>query len=239
VVSNVDALTTFLGMVGPENLPASFTKNLRRVVPTSSAFSLYLATSLDVPRILGAHAHELFVFGEIDDRAAWAGNMRGEPGSLFASVTTAVDSSLAPPGEHLVIATAPAPYDPPEQWADANVKEKWTAEILRLLEQGIPGLRDNLTYMEAASPLAVERYSGAHKGAFLGWELNPIQLTSRRPHQRAPIKGLYLAGQWTYPGGGAIRVTVSGLQAAMLILGDLGMEDAVAALRPPDLAPES
>jgi hypothetical protein len=34
-------------------------------------------------------------------------------------------------------------------------------------------------------------------------------------------------------------VTVSGLQAAMLILGDLGMEDAVAALRPPDLAPES
>lgn len=237
VVSNVDAITTFLDMVGATHLPAPFVKNLGRLVPTASAFSLYLATSLDVPRILGANAHELFVFGDVDDRAAWAGNMRGEPGSLFASVTTAVDPSLAPPGEHIVIATAPAPFGPRERWA--TEKEQWTAAMLRLLEQGIPGLGDNLTYLEDASPLSVEAYSGAHDGAFLGWELNPIQQSSRRPHQRTPVRGLYLAGQWTYPGGGAIRVAVSGLQAAMLILGDLGLHDAAAALRPPDLAPES
>jgi prolycopene isomerase len=237
VLSNADATATFLGMVGAAHLPAAFARNLRRMVPTASAFSLYLATSLDVPKILGAPAHELFVFGEIEDGKAWDGNMRGEPGSLFASVTTAIDPSLAPPGEHIVIATAPAPYDPPERWE--GWKEQWTAATLRLLELGIPGLSRNLTYLEPASPLSVERYSGAYKGAFLGWELNPVQLTSRRPHQRTPIRGLYLAGQWTYPGGGAIRVTVSGLQAAMVILGDLGMHDAVAALRPPDLAPES
>jgi prolycopene isomerase len=50
-----------------------------------------------------------------------------------------------------------------------------------------------------------------------GWEPSPQQM--RRLDNETPIRGLYLAGHWTQPGGGVYAVVLSGVQTAARILG--------------------
>jgi prolycopene isomerase len=40
-----------------------------------------------------------------------------------------------------------------------------------------------------------------------------------------PVEGLILAGHWTQPGTGSVRVIVSGMHAAELVLRSTGSQD--------------
>lgn len=235
VVSNADARQTFHKLVGDEHLPGPFLKGLGRLTQTLSAFNVYAATTLDVEEVAGPGVHEIFFFREWDHRRVWERIQRGEPAAQFLTTPTVADPSLAPDGEHLVIATAPIPYDVGAPWE--QVKDRYVEAICRDIEVVLPGFRDSLTFVEGATPLALEQYTLNHEGSYLGWEITPRQATSGRPHHKTPIDGLYLAGHWTYPGGGMIRVAVSGAHAALVIFAELGMEDALRAFQPPDLAP--
>jgi prolycopene isomerase len=235
VVSGADARVTFHRLVGDEHLPGSFLKRLGRLTQTLSAFNVYAATKLDVEAVAGPGAHELFFFREWDHRSVWERIQRGEPAAQFLTTPSVADPSLAPPGEHLVIATAPVPYDVGAPWNE--VKERYVEEMCRDIDVALPGFTDGLTFVEAATPLDLERYTLSDRGSYLGWEVTPEQATSRRPHHRTPVGGLYLSGHWTYPGGGTIRVVVSGCHTALLVFAELGMHEALASFRPPDLPP--
>ncbi len=52
-----------------------------------------------------------------------------------------------------------------------------------------------------------------------GWENSPTQVHSRRPANRTPLDGLYVAGAWAQPGSGTIATMQSGFQTAQAILG--------------------
>ena len=52
-----------------------------------------------------------------------------------------------------------------------------------------------------------------------GWENTPAQVHSRRPANRTPLDGLFVAGAWTQPGSGTIATIQSGFQTAQQILG--------------------
>jgi len=65
----------------------------------------------------------------------------------------------------------------------------------------------------------MERYTLNLTGSIYGWEVSPQQVGRGRLHHRTPIKGLYLSGHWTQPGGGIYAVTMSGIQTAQMILG--------------------
>lgn len=235
VVSNTDARLTFHRLVGDEHLPDGFLTRLGRLTQTLSAFNVYAATTLDVEDVAGPGVHEFFFFREWDHRRVWERIHRGEPAAQFLTTPTIADPSLAPPGEHLVIASAPIPYDVGTPWE--LVKERYAEELCNDIEVVLPGFRDRLTFLEAATPLDLERWTLNDRGSYLGWEVTPQQATSRRPHHKTPIEGLYLSGHWTYPGGGIIRVVVSGCHAALVVFGDLGMEEALRSFRPPDMAP--
>jgi len=64
----------------------------------------------------------------------------------------------------------------------------------------------------------MERYSLNPRGTIFGWNNTPEQSMMNRLPQETPIDNLYLAGAWTFPGGGQSAVLVSGLGAAKLIL---------------------
>ena len=77
-----------------------------------------------------------------------------------------------------------------------------------MAEQAIPKLSEHLEYVESGTPLTMERYTNNSFGAIYGWEQNMKQMISRPQHE-TPIKGLYLSGHWTDPGGGVVSVLLS------------------------------
>ncbi|HEY3107394.1 MAG TPA: NAD(P)/FAD-dependent oxidoreductase, partial [Chloroflexota bacterium] len=215
VISNADALQTFAELVGLENLPSGYAAALGALRPSLSGFILYLATGLDLRQT--AAAHELFRYKSWDHDRVYAGMADGTPAGLIISAPTLSDPSLAPAGEHLLTVTAMLPYGWASSWR--REKARYAELVLDEVESVLPGLRDSLTFVEGASPRTLERYTLNQAGAMYGWDPSPSQAGAARLAQSGPIRGLYLAGHWTRPGGGVYGVVASGLQAAELVLG--------------------
>lgn len=212
VISNADARSTFIRLVGEEHLPDSFLTRLKRLRPSLSGFVVYSATSAPLPKNA---SHEIFIYDHWDHDATWADIQEGRPGGTWVSIPTLVDPSLAPEGEHIVILSSLARYD--RDWPAG--RDRFTELMLALGERVLPGYRGGLTHMEVATPLTLARFTGADQGALYGWENNPRQTVPRRLAPKTPIEGLWLVGHWTHPGSGAIRATYSGAMAAMMVLG--------------------
>lgn len=214
VVSNADARHTFLELVGETHLPARFVRRMSRMTPSLSAFVLYAATTLDVAA--AGYGHEVFTYAHWDHDATYADIRAGRPGGTWLSFPTVVDPSLAPPGEHLVICSTLARYD--QDWRSTEQRERYTELLTDQMERLLPGFRDRLTFLEAATPLTLERYTRNWQGAMYGWDHTPQQTVPRRMSHDTPVEGLWLSGHWTHPGCSSFRAIYSGVQTAMIIL---------------------
>ncbi len=215
VISNADARQTFEELIGEEKLPRRFVNNVKRMRPSLSAFVMYLATDLDL-RQLDGH-HEMFFYRSWSHDETYRQVVAGQPSGLSISVPTLVDPSLAPVGEHLIIATTLIPYDLGASWRTEKVR--YAERLLEELEAMFPGLRAHVTFSEGASPRTMERYTLNLTGAIYGWEVSPEQVGRGRLPHKTPIRGLYLSGHWTQPGGGVCGVVASGLEAARTVAG--------------------
>jgi prolycopene isomerase len=145
---------------------------------------------------------------------------------------TAFDPGLAPPGGQILIVqkVSQLDYDATLDWP-AHKKEI-EEDILRKLEQLVPGLARRTAVRLSASAQTSCRYTLNHHGAMLGWEMSPDQLGERRPPIRGPFENLYFVGHWVQPGGGITPVMVSAMRAAEEIIGqtraDAGVVSALA-----------
>src|SRR5581483_10028079 len=88
----------------------------------------------------------------------------------------------------------------------------------------VPGFRDLILHTEIRTPWDIEREVGLTEGNIFQGELTFDQLLFNRPipgyaQYRTPIRGLYLCGSSTHPGGGVMGAP--GANAAAKILGDL------------------
>jgi phytoene desaturase len=218
VVSNADAVQTFEELVGWERLPSPFRKSVLRMRPSISAFIVYAATRMDM-RAAGA-THEMFFYPGWDHDQDYRDLLRRRVSRLGVTVPTLTDPSLAPPGEHGVVATVLLPYEVSEPGLSWRTEKDATTEaILDELEARFPGFRDALVFAEGSSPRTLERYTRNLGGAMYGWEMSPGQVGPMRLGHATPVKGLVLAGHWTQPGGGVYGVVASGFQAAQRVLG--------------------
>ncbi|MFA5096826.1 MAG: FAD-dependent oxidoreductase, partial [Candidatus Omnitrophota bacterium] len=60
----------------------------------------------------------------------------------------------------------------------------------------------------------MERYGSSPEGAIYGFAQTAEQSALRRLPRETRVKGLYLAGSWTQPGGGIHACFISGIEAA-------------------------
>lgn len=218
VVSNADATQTFEELVGEELLPPRFMKRLRRMRPSCSA--VVVATATDIDLHAAGVAPEVFVYGHYDQAQVWQDVLEGRPGGVWGAFPTLHDPSLAPPGEHIGVFTSLAPYDIGRPWED--VAEDFADRLLGSFEVAIPGLRESLTHREVATPPIFFQYTRNRDGAIYGWENTPEQTGGRRSPHHTPVEGLFLSGHWTLPGTASLRVIVSGLHTAQMVLTSTG-----------------
>jgi phytoene dehydrogenase-like protein len=216
VVSNAAARQTFETLVTPGAVPDSFLRTLAGLTPSISGLVLYAGTS--APLEESGLGHQTFSSRIVDLEAIYDGWLRGEPVALAVYVPTLVDSTLAPSGRHILTALAFRQYELATPWKVE--RERLQERVLDELDLALDGFRDTAEFIDCATPETLERFTLNTSGAIYGWENTLRHTGSKRPAQRSPVRGLYLAGHWTTPGAGFLRAAVSGIHAAQLIAVD-------------------
>jgi phytoene dehydrogenase-like protein len=134
---------------------------------------------------------------------------------------------------YAVTALAPIPYEYCNSWNTFGTKErnkeyyKLKSEVQNILLNRIceklgDDFKNSVTYAELGTPLTFERYTNSTNGSFMGFAYNKKNY-GKFVKQKTDIPGLYLVGQWTFPGFGIAGVMASGYYLAKELL----KEDAI------------
>ena len=129
------------------------------------------------------------------------GVLPAEP-TIYACVSSVTDSTQAPTnGENwFILVNAPAGLE---------VDEEVASRLLDELARRGPDLRGRAEFVEMLSPKDFETRYRSSGGAIYGTSSNGMRAAFRRPVNVGPVKGLYLVGGSSHPGGGLPMVTTS------------------------------
>jgi phytoene dehydrogenase-like protein len=123
-------------------------------------------------------------------------------------IPSTVDDSLAPPGQHVasLFCQQFAPQLPDGRDWDAE-EGKAADTIIEAVETHAPGFRASILGQQILSPKGLERNFGLSGGDIMHGNMTLDQLWSARPvlghgSYRGPLKGLYMCGAGSHPGGG-------------------------------------
>lgn len=139
-------------------------------------------------------------------------------------IPSTVDDSLAPPGQHVasLFCQQFAPVLPDGRHWD-NEREAAADLIIETVNDYAPNFKASVLGRMILSPLDLERKFGLMGGDIMHGAMSLDQLWAARPflghgHYRGPIKGLYMCGAGSHPGGGVTGAP--GHNAAQEILKD-------------------
>ncbi|MEV0080661.1 NAD(P)/FAD-dependent oxidoreductase [Nocardia neocaledoniensis] len=156
--------------------------------------------------------------------AAMGGTLPPRPVVLAMSFS-ALDPSIAPPGEHQLSLWAQwHPYALADGSDWAAHAEREADRVIAEVERYAPGFAPSVRQRFVQTPVDLEREMGLRGGNVMHVEMSLDQMMLWRPlpelsGQRVPgAPGLYLTGASTHPGGGVSGA--SGRSAARLLLGD-------------------
>jgi phytoene dehydrogenase-like protein len=143
---------------------------------------------------------------------------------LEITMPTSVDDTIAPPGKHILsMFVQYAPYKLADGLHWDDIKEDFADRCVTLLGRYAPNVPNAVEHRHVLSPLDLEHTFGLTGGNIMQGAMNANQLYSFRPvagwaDHRSPIKGLYLCGAASHPGGGVMGAC--GKNAAREILRD-------------------
>ncbi len=216
VASSLDPRQTFLRLLEPGLLPDEFVSELGhyRFRGSSAKMNLALDGLPDFTCLPGVGPHlrgAISISPTVDymERAyddAKYGQFSRRP-YIDIVIPSITDPSVAPPGRHVMSCFVQyAPYAlKTGSWDDQ--REALGDAVLDTLSEYAPNIRNLVLHRQVLTPLDLEREWGLSEGNIFHGELTLDQLFFLRPlpgwaQYRTPIKGLYLCGSSTHPGGG-------------------------------------
>ena len=234
VVSNLHPKLTFERLMDPGALPADFRERIGRYASGSGTFRMNVALS-ELPRFAclpeaGDHMTAGIIMAPslaYMDRAWMDARAHGwskEP-IIEMLIPSTLDDSLAPEGRH--VASLFCQHVAPQlsvgrSWDDH--RDEVADLMIETVDRFAPGFKASVIGRQALSPIDLERRFGLVGGDIFHGKLSLDQLFSARPvlghgDYRGPVKGLYICGSGTHPGGGVTGAP--GFNAAREILRDL------------------
>ncbi len=231
VASSLDPRRTFLGLVGEQELPDDFVEGVKRYKFRGSSGKVNFAldglpdfTCLPGP---GPHLRGAvsispgvdYMERAYDDAKYGRYSRRPYIDIVIPSLT---DPSVAPPGKHVMSCFVQyAPYKLAEGTWDDH-KEAFGDTVVDTITEYAPNFKSLIRHRQVVTPLDLEREWGLSEGNIFQGELSLEQLFFLRPvpgwaNYRTPIRGLYMCGSATHPGGGIMGAP--GRNAALSVLG--------------------
>jgi phytoene desaturase len=222
VLANVDAALVYNRLLPQNQAPARRARKLGLQKLSCSGFILLLG-------VRGVHEnlahHNIFFcrdyrqeFVDIFDRKV----PPGEP-TIYASITCKSTPGDAPAGHEnwYLLVNAPA-VGPEYDWNKRS--HEYRDVVLSQLARFGYDLRDRIITEQRITPNDIEAKTASWRGALYGELFDSPWVAFRRPESRAgDVKGLYLCGGTTHPGGGVPMVMLSGKLAAKALIEDLSV----------------
>ena len=217
IVSNATRWDTFEKLLPSENMPRAEKKWQQRYRKSPSFLSLHLGVKAEALP-LATECHHIL----LED---W-NKIESEEGTIFVSLPSLLDPSLAPSGCHIIHAFTPSWL---ETWQGLSAtdyearKEAAAARIIDRLEAIFPNLSAHLDYQEVGTPRTHRRFLGRDDGTYGPIPIRKLPGLLGMPFNRTAIPGLYCVGDSTFPGQGLNAVAFSGFACAHRVGVDLGL----------------
>ncbi len=241
VASGLNPQQTFLELIDPQHVPASWQQKARDFQYNLLAPLFALNLNLNAPpRYSACHEHpeleDAFMvilglehFDQFPEIIRHHEKGTIPPTVMWGSCPTRFDSSQAPDGKHTAFMWEKLPYaisGNPDHW-DA-IKEDHGKAMLAAWDRYAPGLQDQVLDSFTRSPLDTERsLPNMVGGDLLCGALTHGQIGPHRPfpgagHYRGHLNGLYLCGSCCHPGGNVTGLP--GYNCAQVLSADLDLK---------------
>ncbi len=230
IVSNAHPKTTYLDLVGEAHLPDDAARDIRRYRSRSGSVKVNLALNA-LPKPAGwdgpipgdPHTGIFAISPSLEYlERAWddAKYGRCSQGPYIEGVFPTVQyPQLAPEGKHLMLCfTQFAPLQTPAEWE--ATRDWYGQNVIETIDRYCPGFAASVEHVQVVGPQDMEAEYGLLGGSISQGDMSPDQMFCFRPipgygDYRTPIKGLYLCGAGTHPGGGVMGV--SGRNCATIV----------------------
>jgi phytoene dehydrogenase-like protein len=236
VASGADANVTFLRLMEPGDLPAEFVTAVRNIDYASASCKINIALSElpDFTAMPGTtagpqHRGTIHISPTMDYiERAYDDAKYGRPSQqpiIEATIPSSLDDTVAPPGKYVMsMFTQYFPYKlAPGLSLDAE-REKYADRCFDLMNQFAPNFKRSVIARQVLTPVDLEQRFGLTGGNIMQGVMSLSSLSFMRPvpgyaDYRTPVRGLYLCGAATHPGGGVMGAC--GYNAAREIVRDL------------------
>jgi phytoene dehydrogenase-like protein len=237
VASSADANVTFLRLMSNGDLPGEFLESVRHIDYASASCKINVALSElpDFTALPGTapgpqhrgtiHISPTMEFIERAYDDAKYGVPSRQP-IIEATIPSALDDTLAPPGRYVMsMFTQYFPYRLAPGLSLDDEREKYADRCFDLMSQFAPNFKRSVIARQVLTPVDLEQRFGLTGGNIMQGVMSLSSLSFMRPvpgyaDYRTPVRGLYLCGAATHPGGGVMGAC--GYNAAREILRDMG-----------------
>jgi len=234
VISNLDPKRTFLKLMEERDLDPEIVRRARNFKIRGSSGKLNIALDgLPEFTALGKnhplHCGDMHFLDSLEryERAYddWKLGRWSKDPYLDLLIPSLTDPTMAPPGKHFM--SVFVQYVPPlvegRPWTEAD-RNAFRDTVFDQIETQSPGFRKLVLHAEVRTPQELEAEVGLTEGNIFQGELTFDQLLFNRPfpgmaQYRGPVRGMYLCGSATHPGGGVMAAP--GANAAREVLMDL------------------
>ncbi len=219
VIANIGPKLLYEKMFAESDLPQDFRRRMKGYKAGSGTFRMNVAlselphfTCLPHDPIQGPAEHHqsgIIIAPTLDymDRAFIDAKLHGWSKAPIVEmlIPSTVDDSLAPAGQH-VASLFCQQFSPDHPWDDAS-EAAAANTIIDTVEAHAPGFRASILGQQILSPRGLEAKFGLAGGDIMHGNMSLDQLWAARPvlghgAYRGPLKGLYMCGAGTHPGGG-------------------------------------
>jgi prolycopene isomerase len=227
VISNSTRWDTFGKLVPEDVVPEDELLFRKRYVKSPSFCSMHIGVreadlEVNMSEEAGMDCHHIMLDKWDDIETA-----RDAHGTLFVSIPTVLDKSVAPDGRHIFHVFTPSWM---EEWdglsaSEYEAKKKVMADrvIARLERNGFPGLARAVEFIEVGTARTHRRFLGRVDGSYGPVARQKLPGLLSMPFNCTAIRGLYCVGDSTFPGQGLNAVAFSGFACGHRVAADLGL----------------
>ncbi len=203
----------------PQKESRKLARKIDHLEPACSLLTVYIGFKKEV-KSLGNQHYSTFIFHDdvktLTDIKENARQDWHHKNLVFVDYSQ-IDSGLAPEGKSVgVICTADylCDWETLDEYAYAAKKEEVAQILIDRLEEKIPGLKAEIEYYEVGTSKTIQNYTLNPKGTPYGYAQTLKQSGLNRVGFHSPVKNLYFAGAWSFPGGGFTGAIISGFLCA-------------------------
>lgn len=209
VISTTSAMQTFSSLLSGRDVPARMNRKVRRSILSRKGFVLQLGLTNKI----NVRSHSNYLLPWLGEQSQVFLPDRHELRWPIYTVPTVTMPELAPPGGSIVEMFPPISQElTADDWNEERKEEVAAQAVERL--QSLHEI--NIAVRRILSPKEFQEGAHLYAGAMYG--LSPLGGPAAMFKHRSPIRGLYQAGQTTWPGFGVASAGMSGVFAAEALI---------------------